>query len=801
MEKKTQTVAVADDPNAFSLKDFLITCLSQWKWFVISVIFFVAVGMLKVVRQQPVYSRTMSVLIQDDDNTGGLDVASAFKDFGIGGVSANVYNELISLKSPAVMFEVVKRLNLNINATELKFPCNKTLYGKNSPFETVYPDLTDFTSCQVVMTLHPDDTYVLEKFTKVLPDGTIDKIEKEQKGKISFNEVKTPVGKFIFRPNGSYTNNRDEDVKILLTVGSYQGAVESYVTKLKADLANADAEVIDLTLDDVSVQRATDILNTVVGGYKGFWVGDKNRMAVSTSEFIDDRLKTLVEELRDVDSDIADYQSVHMMPDLEQTARMYLDESASVSKGILEISNQLAMAKYIRDYIANPSNANSVVPVNTGMGSAALGKLIADYNTLLLTRNNLLSNSSEENPIVADYNTQIKGMRESLLKSVNAQVGALQANLRNLEGADSQNKGQLASTPEQAKYLGSIKRDQTIKEALYLFLLQKREENNISRAFNAYNTRVITPPYGQRAPIAPRKFVAIFICFVMGLLIPAVIIYFVSVCDNKVRSRRDLENLPIPFTGEIPQIGKKHRLRTLLQSKRKRQRDIDTPRPIVAEGKRDVPNEAFRVVRSNIDLMMGKAEQHPVLMVTSFNPGSGKSFVAYNLGASFAIKRKRVLLIDGDLRHGSLSTYVGSPHRGLASYLTGKTTDASKIIYPVDGFEGFDIIPIGKRPPNPAELLEDNMLDELIETVRKEYDVVMIDCPPVNIVVDTQLLNRFADATIFVVRAGLFDRKAVGDIVSLYNDKKLKRMSILLNGTEAAHSSYYTYGNYQSLEE
>lgn len=801
MEKKTQTVAVADDPNAFSLKDFLITCLSQWKWFVISVIFFVAVGMLKVVRQQPVYSRTMSVLIQDDNNTGGLDVASAFMDFGIGGVSANVYNELISLKSPAVMFEVVKRLNLNINATELKFPCNKTLYGKNSPFETVYPDLTDFTSCQVVMTLHPDDTYVLEKFTKVLPDGTIDKIEKEQKGKISFNEVKTPVGKFIFRPNGSYTNNRDEDVKILLTVGSYQGAVESYVTKLKADLANADAEVIDLTLDDVSVQRATDILNTVVEVYNEFWVRDKNRMAVSTSEFIDDRLKTLVEELRDVDSDIADYQSVHMMPDLEQTARMYLDESASVSKGILEISNQLAMAKYIRDYIANPSNANSVVPVNTGMGSAALEKLIADYNTLLLTRNNLLSNSSEENPIVADYNTQIKGMRESLLKSVNAQVGALQANLRNLEGADSQNKGQLASTPEQAKYLGSIKRDQTIKEALYLFLLQKREENNISRAFNAYNTRVITPPYGQRAPIAPRKFVAIFICFVMGLLIPAVIIYFVSVCDNKVRSRRDLENLPIPFTGEIPQIGKKHRLRTLLQSKRKRQRDIDTPRPIVAEGKRDVPNEAFRVVRSNIDLMMGKAEQHPVLMVTSFNPGSGKSFVAYNLGASFAIKRKRVLLIDGDLRHGSLSTYVGSPHRGLASYLTGKTTDASKIIYPVDGFEGFDIIPIGKRPPNPAELLEDNMLDELIETVRKEYDVVMIDCPPVNIVVDTQLLNRFADATIFVVRAGLFDRKAVGDIVSLYNDKKLKRMSILLNGTEAAHSSYYTYGNYQSLEE
>lgn len=801
MEKNAQMASVIDDQTTFSFKDFIITCLSQWKWFVISVVFFVVVGVFYVIRQQPVYNRTMSVLIQDENNTGGLDVASAFKGFGIGGGNTNVYNELISLQSPAVMFEVVKRLNLNINETLLGFPASTTLYGNNSPMEVVYPDLTAKTNCQLVMVLQPDDSYVLEKFIHITPTGDVVKHDAEVKGKIGFQEVKTPVGKFIFRPNGAYTNNRDEEKRILITVGSVPGAVERYTAKLKADLANADAEVIDLSLDDVSVQRATDVLNTVVEVYNEFWVRDKNRMAISTSKFIDERLKTLVEELRDVDSDIADYQSAHMMPDLEQTAKMYLDESTAVSKGILEISNQLAMAKYIRDYVANPSNNNSVVPVNTGMGSAALEKLISDYNTLLLTRNNLLSNSSEENPIVADYNNQVKGMRESLLKSVNAQVGALQANLRNLEGADSQNKTQLSATPNQAKYLGSIKRDQAIKEALYLFLLQKREENNISQAFNAYNTRVITPPYGQRAPIAPRKFVVIFICFVLGALLPAVLLYFLEVCDTKVRSRRDLENLPIPFTGELPQIGKKHRLRKLIQGKKKRQREIDTPRPVVEEGKRDVPNEAFRVVRSNIDIMMGKDSSHPVLMVTSFNPGSGKSFVAYNLGASFSLKRKRVLLVDGDLRHGSLSTYVGSPHRGLAAYLTGKVDDVSRIIYPVDGFKDFDVIPIGKRPPNPAELLEGDAFGQLLDEVRDRYDVILVDCPPVNVVVDTQLLNRYADATIFVVRAGLLEKKAVADLITLYNEKKLKRMSILLNGTEAVHSSYYTYGNYQSLEE
>ena len=247
---------------------------------------------------------------------------------------------------------------------------------------------------------------------------------------------------------------------------------------------------------------------------------------------------------------------------------------------------------------------------------------------------------------------------------------------------------------------------------------------------------------------------------------------FVSVCDNKVRGRRDLENLPIPFIGEIPQIGKKHRLRKLIQSKRKRQKEIDTPRPIVAEGKRDVPNEAFRVVRSNIDLMLGKSNEHAVLMVTSFNPGSGKSFVAYNLGASFSLKRKRVLLIDGDLRHGSLSTYVGSPRRGLAAFLTGNVTEPERIIYPVEGFNDFDIIPIGKRPPNPAELLEGEEFGKLLDAVRDRYDVIMVDCPPVNVVVDTQILNRYADATIFVVRAGLLERKAIADLTTLYNEKK-----------------------------
>ncbi|MBD5369548.1 MAG: polysaccharide biosynthesis tyrosine autokinase [Bacteroides sp.] len=801
MEKKDNIASKAQKGSEFQFKDYAMACLAEWKWFVAAILLFVALGVFKAMRTQPVYTRSMSVLIQSDGNSGGLNVATVFQDFGLGGGNANVYNELISLKSPAVMFEVVKRLNLNINTTQLGFPRAKTLYGSNSPMEVISEVKPGAPGVIFEMTLRPDDSYVLENFHLITPDGEQKLKDAQVKGKLGFDPVKTPGGEFTFRPNGNYTNDRDEDVVIKVTRGSVQGAVENYIEKLKGDLASADAEVIELTIDDTSIQRATDILNTVVEVYNEFWVRDKNRMAVATSQFIDDRLKTLVAELADVDSDIADYQSQHHIPDLEQAARTFLDEQTSVSRSMMELNNQLAMAKYIRDYIANPANENQVVPVNTGMGSQALERLIADYNTLLLTRNNLLQNSSESNPVVEDYTTQVRGMRESLIKSVNAQVGALQANMKSLQSAEGQSQANLSSAPKQAQYLGSIKRDQAIKESLYLFLLQKREENNISMAFNAYNTRIITPPFGPMEPIAPRTKMSVIIGIVLGLFFPAVIIYFVKAMDNKVHSRKDMEDLPIPFTGEIPQVDSHHRVRNLFKSKKKRQKEIDTPKPIVAEGKRDVPNEAFRVVRSNIDLMMGDEASHPVLAVTSFNPGSGKSFVAFNLGASFALKKKRVLLIDGDLRHGSLSTYVSSPHRGLAAYLTGKETDPHRIIYPAKDTAGLSIVPIGKRPPNPAELLEGNRLGEFIDSVRQDYDIIMIDCPPVNVVVDTQLINRYADATIFVVRAGLLQRSAIADLVTLYNDKKLKRMSILLNGTEAAHSSYYTYGNYQSLEE
>ena len=337
-------------------------------------------------------------------------------------------------------------------------------------------------------------------------------------------------------------------------------------------------------------------------------------------------------------------------------------------------------------------------------------------------------------------------------------------------------------------------------EELYLFLLQKREENELSQTFTASNTRVLTPPYGSLTPVSPKKGLILVVCFILGLAFPGMVVYLIASGDNKVRSRRDIDNLQIPFAGEIPFVGKKDsKLAGLFRSKKKNKKLAERPKPIIEAGKRDVPNEAFRVVRSNLEFMVGKEKGCHVVMLTSFNPGSGKSFIVFNLGASFGLKHKRVLLIDGDLRHGSLSTYVGSPKRGLTNYLTGATEDWKSLLVNIPEFPTVDMMPLGNMPPNPAELLENGALGKLIEQAREDYDYILLDCPPIDIVVDTQIIERYTDRTMFVVRAGLLDKRAIFDISELYDSKKYKHMSLILNGTDSAHSRYYTYGTYEGV--
>ena len=788
--------------DEFSLKDFLLLCLSRWKWILLSIIFFGAVGYLYVARKEPVYNRMEEILVKDQESGGGIaDVNNAFSQLGLVSSNTNVYNELISLTSPSLMYDVVERLDLTVNYNLKKGLHPNTLYGTNNPIHVEFPDLSNKKTVGFRITMQPNGTYTLSRISQFV-DGKLVKYDNEISGKIG-DIVGTPVGKVKITHNDAYivgSQKDGEEMVIDIFKNSLQSAVELYAAKLNGDLTDQDADVIKLSIDDVSVQRADDILNSIITVYNERWIEDKNKMAVATSKFISERLVVIEKELGNVDDEISDYKSEMRMPDIEETAKGFIAQDFMMTQEGLKISTMIAMATYLKDYLMDPKNTYAILPMNSGVENPVLETQIAAYNEVLLRRNNLAENSSDDNPLVKDINQELAGMRNAIIQSVNSNIENLTRSLKNIETAQGDTRDVLADAPQKAKTLLSTERQQLVLQELYLFLLQKREENELSQTFTADNIRVITPPYGNQRPISPKKTLILIIALFLGFAVPASALFIAESANTKIRSKKDLENTRVPFAGEIPFVGKKRRIRKLLQTKKMKQKAIDKPKVVVAEGKRDIPNEAFRVVRSNIDFMLSK-DKTDLIAITSFNPGSGKSFVAFNLGASFSLKGKRVLLIDGDLRHGSISTYVNSPGKGITNYLTGDVTDWKTLVKRADGFKDYDVLPIGKRPPNPAELLDNGRIKTLLEEARKEYQIVMIDCPPINIVVDTQIINQYVDRTIFVVRAGLLEKSALKEIEGIIEEDKLRNIAILLNGTTTEFSSYHTYGNYEAIDK
>ncbi len=798
-QTKSQTQA---NEEALTLAEYLVSCRKNWKWFIVSLLFLCGVALLYILRQQPVYEREMAVLIQDQDNGGMSDISSAFSSMGLVSSNTNVNNELISLTSPAVMAEVVKRLDLQVTYVRKGKFHGTTLYGHDLPFKVDFMDFDEQEDGGFRMELEPNGGVRLFKFYKITPDGKV-KFKEEVKGKIGGEPINTPIGKISITPNSEYiapkVKKADESNIVYVNRTGLQNTIETYMKKLNGDLMDKEADVISLSIKSVSTQLAVDILNTIVAVYNENWVDDKNKVARATSSFIDDRLKIIESELGDVDSNISKFKSDNLVPDLVEAAKLSMKESSEMSKSMIELTNQMTMCIYLRDYLKNPANARAVIPVNVGIGSPQLEALIGNYNSLLLTRNTLVESSSEKNPLVADYDIQIKGMRESIVAGINGQVASLNKSLKNMQGLKNEATRDLASGPKQAKVLLSVERKQKVMEQLYLYLLQKREENELTQTFTAYNTRIITPPTGSLKPVAPKKPLILGIAFILGLLIPASIIYVTSATNPVVRSRKDLEGMNMPFVGEIPFYGRKSFIKDLkgkFVSKKKKQRTLETVIEAVKEGSRDVVSESFRIVRGNIDFMMRDDRGSNVIMLTSYNAGSGKSFVSYNLCASFALKGKKVLLIDGDLRHGSMSQFVGMPSKGFSNYLTGTTDDWRKLAIEVKGHPGFFIMPIGHRPPNPAELLDSERLGELLNEAKKEYDYVMIDCPPANIVADTKIVSRWVDRTLFIIREGMLNRQYIAEIDALYNTSKYPRMMLMLNASTSESSKGGKYGGY-----
>lgn len=761
------------------IQDLFFLCLRKWYWFVLSLVITVGAAVIYLLTTPPVYTRSASLLIKEDSKGNSMnDAAGVLGNMDIFQTSTNVNNEIQSLQSPSVMLEVVKRLHLDISYhTDGRF-YKKVLYGSTCPYRVSFSDLPD--NENVSFTINPTGDGQAVRISDFTCNGQ--ELESEAVA-ISGEYVETPVGKLVI----DVADTSGYDAPVYVSRTGYQSATGAYASGLSVALSDEKSTVVNLTFKDVCIQRAEDILNTVIAVYNENWIKDKNQIAVSTSAFISDRLGVIEQELGNVDENISSYKSEHLLPDVQAAASMYMAQSSATNEQILALNTQLSMARYIRNYLTNAASKNQLLPANSGIESPGIEQQIANYNTAQLRRNDLVANSSEKNPLVVDLDQSLENMRHAIVTSIDNHIATLNTQLQSLQQSERQTTARIAANPSQGKYLLSVERQQKVKESLYLFLLQKREENELSQAFTAYNTRIITPPSGSFTPTSPVKRNILMVAFALGIFIPVVVIFVRESFNTKLRGRKDLESLSLPFAGEVP----------LAQGDRKRKKDTAVSPVVIRQGSRDIVNEAFRVLRTNLEFILNatKGDNASVTVVTSFNPGSGKTFLTMNIAAAFALKGERVLIIDGDLRRGSASACFGRHMKGLSDYLCRRENEADSLIREFPDYPGLDLLPSGIIPPNPTELLTVPRFGELIAQLRNRYDYIFIDCPPIDIVADTQIIDKQSDYTLFVVRAGLLERDMLPELQRYYDEKRFKNMALVLNGTEGGGSRYgYRYG-------
>ena len=774
-----------EQSDLFQIKEFLFICLEHWKWFVVSVVLCLMFAFFYIVVKQPIYERNASLMIKDDIAGGSsfMSEANTFADMGLFSMKSNVHNELICIQSPALILDVVKRLNLDMNYVEKGIISKRTLYGNTLPVSVKIVGLNDRDGCSFTMNVLGNKVTLSEFHLN----------EAEFNETITANigdSISTPIGKIILIPGTVVDVEHQRE--IFVSRSSLISAINGCSSKFSAAIADKQSSVINLTYKDVSLQRAEDFLNTLIAVYNENWIRDKNQIALSTSRFINERLTVIEKELSDVDGAISEFKSKNLITDVNAISNMYISRSEAANSQLLDLNNQLYIAKYIKNFLASKGDVLELLPAITGISSGTIENQIAEYNTKLLQRNSILANSSELNPIVVDYNNSLKLMQDAILVSIDNQISAIEAQIKGYKDSDAKNRDQIASNPTHAQVLISIEREQKVKEALYIYLLQKREENQLSQAFTAYNTRIITPPMGGNIPISPVKRNILLIAFFLGICIPAGIIYLFFVMNGKVKNIKDIEMLTAPFAGEIPLCLPKKKFG--LFEKKQHQISLSI---LVENNSRNVVNEAFRMLRTNVEFLLGRDKKSKVIMVTSLKANSGKSFITANLAKSFSVKGLKVVVVDLDLRHASASELVPHTDAGVSGYLSEYINNIDDIIYPVS--DNYDLIPVGIKPPNPVELLQSEKLNMLLTELKAKYDLVFVDVPPINIVADTSVIAPYVDFSLFIVRFGLCQKDELPIIEEIYRDNKLNNMSICLNASVI--NSRYHYGKYGYYHE
>lgn len=788
METNPVTQQTEETTEEISIRDILISCASHWRWYVATVVVALAVAVLYIKKTQPVYKRDASIMVleRNDKPTVLNQLLNDYVDFGFFADNTNVNNVIAAIKSPDVMSEVVDRLGLDVSYTTRGTFYDKTLYGKTLPVKVVFRDIPKDETASLHIRLKKDGSIKMSEFVKNgKPQNSYDLTCHVGQ------TVNTPLGRLTIERQPHYPSAVADNDGIDVLKSDNASATGRFLGGLSVEIGDKKSTILDLSYNDVSGKRAEDILSAVIDIYNKVWMKNRNEVSAGATKFLDERLAIIERELDNVDNDISRYKSKNLLPDVEKAYSLSMERADKNSAILLDLNTKLSVAGYIRDYITNRANTNQLLPANMGLDDGKTDGLIDKYNALQLERNSLMANGGKNNPLVKDIDKALNQLRRSVISSINNMIVSLSTRIGHIQNDEQKTNTDISTNPTQAKELLAVERQQKVKEALYLFLLQKREENQLSQSFTADNTQIVKSPTGSNVPLKPKKGMIMLIALVIGLALPTGVIYLMETTNNKVRGRKDIEdNLTAPFVGEIPLVEEERKGLSALKPAQEKAYGI-----VVEHGNHNLINEAFRIVRTNIEFLTPQGNGASVQMLTSYNSGSGKTFLAMNIATSLAIKDKRVLVIDGDLRTAGLSRYIGNPKLGLSNYLGRHTDDIDSIICHYETCTGLDIMPSGVVPPNPAELLASDRLPRLLAEMKKRYDYIFVDCPPIDAVADTSIISHYAERTLFVVRAGKLERAMLADLEKLYRSDRLNNLSVILNGTRNAGTPYaYRYG-------
>ena len=765
-----------------NIQELLFRYLIHWPWFVVSIIICIACAWGYLRLTTPIYNISATVLIKDEKKGGGASMSSDLEKMGLEGFvssSSNVDNEIEVLRSKSLAREVVNNLGLFVTyMDEDEFP-SKELYHTSPVLVSLTHQEADKLPgrMEINMILQPTGALGVQ----------ITVGEKEYRKQFDKLPAVFPTdeGTVAFFANNDTLSavcpeNITKERHITAFINRPFSVLKEYVSSLSIAPTSKTTSVVVISLENTNTRRGRDYINKLLEMYNINANNDKNEVAQKTAEFIDERIGIISKELGSTEQDLENFKRSAGITDLSSEAQIALTGNAEYEKKRVENQTQINLVIDLQRYMKG--NEYEVLPSNIGLQDAASAGAIDRYNQMLVERKRLLRTSTENNPTIINLDTSIRAMRTNVQATLDATLKGLQITKEDLAREASRYSRRINDAPTQERQFVSIARQQEIKSGLYLMLLQKREENAITLAATANNAKIIDEALADDNPISPKKTIVYLAALVLGVGLPVGVIYLIGLTKFKIEGRADVEKLTsLPVVGDIPLADEK------------------TGSIAVFENQNNLMSETFRNVRTNLQFMLENGKN--VILVTSTISGEGKSFISANLAISLSLLGKKVVIVGLDIRKPGLNKVFNIPKKehGITQYLTNTTANLMDFVQPSDINKNLFILPGGTVPPNPTELLARGGLEKAIETLKANFDYVILDTAPVGMVTDTLLIGRVADLSVYVCRADYTHKAEFTLINELAENNKLPNLCIAVNGLDLnsrKYGYYYGYGKY-----